>query len=202
MKNIVKWLQSIRQIRAAYAEVHGRKLRLMYPRYFTEKISWRKLFDDNPLFILFSDKLATRDWISDRIGTKYLAPLVWSGTAEAIPFAQFEPPYFLKSSHASGHSIMVTTANLSETEAFQEQAAAWLQIDWFDINGERGYKKIPPRLMVEKALVDENGERPLERKFFVFDGTVTAVNTVFVEDGALRSGAFPYPGLEVPWLAF
>lgn len=190
MQRFRRWLQAVRDVRAAYATAHNRKLSLTSPLSFTEKINWRKLFDDNALFVLFSDKLATRDWVSKRIDTEYLAPLLWTGTPEAIPFDRLEPPYFLKSSHASGQTIMVTKENAHEAEIFRAQAAAWLQIDWFDITGERGYKKIPRRLLIEKALLNEGGDRPLERRFFMFNGKVEVINTVFVENGLLRNGAF------------
>ncbi len=190
MQRIARWLGTIRQFRAAYADAHERKPHLFRPRYFTEKINWRKLFDDRREFISFSDKLATRAWIATRIGEEYLAPLLWTGTAEEIPFDTLAPPYFLKSSHASGQVIMVTGENADRTEDLRTEASNWLTIDWFDVNGERGYKNVPRRLMAEQALLDEEGERPLERRFFVFDGTARIINTTFVEEGRLRSGAF------------
>jgi hypothetical protein len=190
MQRIAHWFETIRQLRAAYADAHGRELHLFRPRYFSEKINWRKLFDDRSEFILFSDKLATREWIVARIGEEYLAPLLWTGTAEEIPFDTLTPPYFLKSSHASGQVIMVTAENAKQIEELRTEASNWLNIDWFDVNGERGYKNVPRRLMAERALLDEDGERPLERRFFVFDGKVRVINTTFVEDGRLRSGAF------------
>ena len=193
MRRITCWLKAVRRIRACYAEAHGRRLKLFWPRRFTEKMQWRKLFDRNPVFALFCDKLATREWIANRIGAEYLAPLLWAGNAEEIPFDVLVPPYFLKSTHASGQVMRVTAEN---ADMLRAQAAGWLQVDWFDVNGEPGYKGLPRRLVAEAVLLGEDGGPPEECRLFVFDGKVAVINTVFVEDGRLRNGAFHTPGWE------
>jgi hypothetical protein len=156
-------------------------------------MQWRKLFDRNELLTVFCDKLATREWIAARIGAEYLATLYWAGGAEEIPFAVLAPPYFLKSSHASGQVMLVTAELAQDSAAIRARAAEWLQINFFDVNGEPGYKRVPRRLMAEKVLLAQDGGPPVERRLFVFDGKVSVINTVFVEDGRLRNGAFHTP---------
>jgi hypothetical protein len=194
MQRILMWLRTIRRVRAVYARAHGRRLRLFRPLRFTEKMQWRKLFDRNELLTVFCDKLATRDWIAARIGAEYLVTLYWAGGAEEIPFAVLAPPYFLKSSHASGQVMLVTAERALDSAAIQACAAKWLQINFFSVGGEPGYKHVPRRLMAEKVLLAQNGGPPEERRLFVFDGKVAVINTVFVEDGQVRNGAFHTPG--------
>ncbi len=160
------------------------------PRRFTEKMQWRKLFDRNPLFTVFCDKLATRAWVAGRIGAQFLAPLVWTGSAEEIPVETLVPPYFLKSTHASGQIMRVTVEEAQNAGVIKEQAAKWLEICYFERSGEPGYKDVPRRLMAEQILLGPNGGPPEERRMFVFDGKVRVINTVFVEDGTVRNGAF------------
>jgi hypothetical protein len=47
--------------------------------------------------------------------------------------------------------------------------------------------------MIEETIVTAEGARPDEIRLFVFDGKVAAINTVFVEDGKIRNGAFHTP---------
>jgi hypothetical protein len=190
MRRLKGWRRAIRRLRATYGQMHGQMPRLFRPRGFSEKIQWRKLFDRNPAFTLFCDKLATRDFVAARIGTEYLVPLYWSGTAGEIPFDTLVPPYFLKSTHASGQVVSVTAAAALDPETLRAQAAAWLQTCYFEQSGEPGYKGVPRRLMAEQTLFAGQGQPPEERRLFVFNGKVAIINTVFVEAGKLRNGAF------------
>ncbi len=189
MRRLSGWRREIHRLRATYKDMHGQMPRLFRPRGFTEKMQWRKLFDRNPAFNLFCDKLATRDFVIARIGAGYAVPLYWTGTAEAIPFDRLTPPYFLKSTHASAQVVSVTEAG-PDPETLRAEAAAWLQTCYFEQSGEPGYKGVPRRLMAEQTLFAGNGQPPEERRLFVFDGKVQVINTVFVEAGKLRNGAF------------
>jgi hypothetical protein len=105
------WLLAIRRIYIAYHEHHGFYPSLMFPIRFTEKMQWRKRFDLNPAYSILCDKLAVRDFVRERVGQELLIPLLWFGDdPSAIPFDTLEPPYILKSSHASGHTIIVGSA--------------------------------------------------------------------------------------------
>ena len=65
--------------------------------------------------------------MKERVGQELLIPLLWFGDdPSAIPFDTLEPPYILKSSHASVHAIIVENkASLDET-AIRETARSWL----------------------------------------------------------------------------
>lgn len=190
MRRVKGWRLAIRRLRATYADMHGQMPRLFRPRGFTEKMQWRKLFDRNPAFTLFCDKLATRDFVAARVGTAFLVPLYWTGTTEEIPFDTLVPPYFLKSTHASGQVVSVSADAVPDPEILRATASAWLQTCYFEQSGEPGYKGVPRRLMAEQTLFAGEGQPPEERRLFVFDGKVAVINTVFVEAGKLRNGAF------------
>ncbi|MEO6209258.1 MAG: ATP-grasp fold amidoligase family protein [Gemmatimonadaceae bacterium] len=178
------------RLRRAYSGKHGRAPRLLRPRRFTEKIQWRKLFDFNPLFATLCDKIAVRDYIAERVGPEHLIPLLWSGAPADIPFDAIARPYFLKSSHSSGQVIMIGREDVLDATAIRERAARWLTINHGLAYDEPGYAPVPPRLMIEQTVTTADGARPDELRFFVFDGKVAVINTVFVEDGRIRSGAF------------
>ena len=193
MRRIIRWCRSIRDIREAYQVAHGRWPRLVRPRRFTEKMQWRKLFDPNPQLTVFCDKLATRELIAARLGPQYLAPLCWTGSAETLPLDTLAPPYFLKSTHASGQVMLVTAELTRDPDAIKARAAAWLKHCFSTEHGESGYKDVPRRLLAEQQLLAADGGPPEERRLFVFNGKVTVINSVFVEDGRVRNGAFHTP---------
>jgi teichuronopeptide biosynthesis TupA-like protein len=188
---IAQWLSAIARVKARYVDLHGRHPNIWAPRRFTEKMQWRKLFEMDPRYALFCDKLAVRAFIASRIGDDYLAPLIWSGASAAeIPFDRLAAPYVLKSNNAAGQTIMIGVGDAVPHEVLRARAAEWLT-DSFGVRVEEpGYLGVPPRLLVEKTLTADEGERPEEVRLFVFDGKVAVINTVFIEEDRIRNGAF------------
>jgi hypothetical protein len=178
------------RVRRGYTKAHGRAPRLLAPRRFTEKMQWRKIFDLNPAFPTLCDKLAVREFIAERVGDEHLIPLLWSGGAAEIPFDRVAPPFFLKSTHASGQVIMVGRDDVPDAAAIRACTEGWLATNYGAAHDEPGYEPVPPRLMIERTVTTVNGGRPDEIRLFVFDGKVAVINTVFVEQGRIRNGAF------------
>jgi hypothetical protein len=177
----------------AYVRAHGRVPRLLSPRRFSEKMQWRKLFDFNPVFPILCDKIAVRDFIAARVGDEHLIPLLWTGTPAEIPFDRVAPPFVLKSTHASGHVVIVGRDDHPDRTVIRARAEKWLGTNYGAARNEPGYEPVPPSLMIEKMVTTTDGDRPDEIRLFVFDGKVTVINTVFVEDGKVRNGAFHTP---------
>ena len=106
-----EWHRAIARVRGDFCHYHGVSPRLFTPQTFSEKVQWRKLFDLDPQFGVFSDKLRVRDYISERAGPDVLPPLLWVGDdPDAVPFENFRLPYVVKSTHASGQTLIVTDA--------------------------------------------------------------------------------------------
>ena len=91
-----------------YFEKTGETLNLDNPRTFNEKIQWLKLYDSTPIKTLLADKYAVRGWIKEKIGAKYLVPLlgVWD-SFDDINFNTLPERFVLKCNHGSGYNIIV-----------------------------------------------------------------------------------------------
>jgi hypothetical protein len=85
---------------------------------------------------------------------------------------------------------LIGTDDEVQRDVLRAQAAEWLTQRYGALADEPGYVPVPPRLMVEQTVMTDAGERPDEIRLFVFDGKVAVANTVFVEDGRIRNGAF------------
>ena len=194
VRQLRDWYRAVRRIRQKYRQTHGRALALFRPHRFTEKIQWRKLFDLDPIYAIFCDKLAVRDYIAMRVGTELLLPLLWTGTDPGdLPFDDLDPPYVIKSTHASGHTLIVGARDGLDVAQARETMRGWLSQDYGASADEPGYTPVPRCLMVERQVFGPNGERPLERRMFVFGGRVRIINTIVVIDDAVRNGAFHTP---------
>lgn len=188
------WRRAIQRTRLKYRGAHGRRLALFRPRRFTEKVQWRKLFDLDPIYATFCDKLAVRDFIAARIGTECLVPLLWRGDdPDDVPFDSLDPPYVIKSTHASAQVLIVRSRDGIDVANMRDTMRTWLGQCYGTLTDELGYAPVPRRLMVERHLFDADGAPPLERRMFVFDGRVRFINTVVVIDGKVRNAAFHTP---------
>jgi hypothetical protein len=77
-----------------HPRLHGKFLRRMrrvpdvaLPRDYTDRMLWRKLFDRNPLFVTFADKLATKDWVAARCPDLPMPATLWAGEITLFPAA-------------------------------------------------------------------------------------------------------------------
>jgi hypothetical protein len=196
------WLRAIRRIYITYHNSYGFYPSLIFPARYTEKMQWRKLFDLNPVFSVLCDKLAVRDFVRERVGQELLIPLLWFGDdPSAIPFDTLEPPYILKSSHASGHAIIVENkASLDET-TIRETARNWLTWNHGKALDEPGYIHVPHALLIEKLLLNGDGSTPLEHKVLVFDGVARVILTVTVsaKNRARFESYHTADWIELPW---
>jgi hypothetical protein len=194
-------LQDIRKVRTHYRLAFGRNLNLLRPKYFSEKIQWRKLFDLNPLYSVLVDKIAVRDFITSRVGAEYVVPLLWSGDSpEDIPFDQLKPPYILKCNHGSGFNIIVNDEASLDREKTRETLRKYLNRGYGWFFREPAYFLIRPRLLAEPLMLEPDGKPPRERKIHVFDGYARVIWTIFVDATRARFHAFHTRDWEpLPW---
>jgi TupA-like ATPgrasp len=195
------WLLAIRRVYLTYHNCHGFYPSIMFPVRFTEKIQWRKLFDLNPIYSILCDKLAVRDFVRERVGSDLLVPLLWSGDdPDAIPFDSIEPPYIIKSSHATGHTIIFEDKALLDKQAIRETARSWLSQCHGTRADEPGYVHVPHALMLERLLSNKDGSPPREHKIFVFHGRVRVIQSLTVSADRARFVSHHTPDwIELPW---
>jgi TupA-like ATPgrasp len=169
------WRRIIRKLRRTYQNDVGPSPRFFRPRRFTEKMQWRKLFDLDPMFTVFSDKVAVRKYIADCVGSDALVPLLWLGSdPAAIPFDRLRPPYIIKCTHGSGWNITVRDERALDRDAVRATLATWLATDYGSWSMEPGYCAVPRGLLVEPLLTYRGGYLP-EYRFFMFDGALRRV---------------------------
>jgi hypothetical protein len=186
------WMQQISKIRQDFMSSMGRLPVLFRPQCFTDKMQWRKLFELEPVFANVSCKIAAREYVTARIGPNRQAELLWSGAdPEAIPFDDLIPPYVIKSSHASGHVIVVRAGETVDRDAIRRAARGWLAHCHGTAMSEPAYIHLPRRVIIERLLMMPDGSPPIERCVMVFNGRAEFIQTRgFAADGSLRSAGF------------
>lgn len=150
----------------------GYELNLKSPKTFNEKISWLKLNDKSELHTLAADKFKVRQYIEEKIGGKYLIPLLYHTknpkeiTAENLP----DTPFIIKTNHNSSGGFIVKNKNMVNWNRIRFDLKKLLRENYFYSTREWQYKNIEPRIIVEQLLTDDNGNIPYDYKLHCFNG--------------------------------
>ncbi|MEG1756560.1 MAG: ATP-grasp fold amidoligase family protein [Clostridia bacterium] len=163
-------------LRLLYRGCTGKRLHLNPPVTMNEKLQWMKLYDHNPLYPTLVDKIAVRDYVTEKVGAQVLVPLlgIWDSVDE-IDFSALPKRFVLKCTHDSGGVRVCAdkaTFDCAEAKAF---LCAHLNRRYYTAGREWPYKNLTPRVMAEAFIGDENGNAPDDLKFYCFDGVVRAI---------------------------
>ena len=162
-----------------FRHAHGRLPRLLSPQSFTEKVTYRMLFDRRSLLAQFADKYAVRDYVAARLGEEVLPRLHHVTTDPAdLPFDALPPRFVVKPTHGSNWVRAVTDAPRLDRAELVATCRAWLAQSYDRVWRERIYRTVVPRIIVEEYIDDGTGDLPIDYKFFVFDGRVALVQVV------------------------
>ena len=149
----------------------NKKLNLLNPSTFNEKLQWLKLHDRNPLYTSYVDKYEVREFIEKTIGKEYLVPLLGVyDKVEDIDFSLLPNQFVLKPTHTSGNVIICrdkTELNIVETK---KTLIKWLKREYFWYQREWPYKNIKPRIICEQLIKTNDGKPPKDYKIFCFYG--------------------------------
>ncbi len=153
---------------------NGYKLNLENPMRFNEKTAYRHLYDKNPLLQTIVDKYAVREYVKEKIGEKYLIPIIdIYNSEEEIDFDKLPKNYILKSTHGSGQNIIYKDGksdySVSEIKGFIKK---W-RVEKYRFQSLISFvQQIKRRIIIEELLVDSSNKIPNDYKCFVFDGKV------------------------------
>lgn len=168
---LMRWRNTSRYLRAI-----GRAPNYIEPRFYSEKMQYRKLFDRNPFFNICCDKLAARALVEKAdYGLKFPA-ILWEGDdPDRIPFDDFTVPYIIKPNARSGAYVAVTAGRQIDQAKVRRDCRHWLDKPFGQLSAEWGYRDVPRRLYVEALLpADSESDSPFpdDYKFIVIGGRV------------------------------
>lgn len=145
---------------------------LANPVYFGEKIQWLKIYGNLEKYTNLVDKYLVRDYIKEKIGTKYLVSLlgVFDNPKE-INFEKLPNQFVIKLNTGSGFNIIVTDKQKINSDKIIKQLNKWMKLNYYKIKKEPQYKNIQKKIIIEEYISDKNGELN-DYKFFCFNGKV------------------------------
>ena len=150
----------------------GKKLHLINPIDFNEKIQWIKLFDRNPLMCICADKYSMKEWVEKNRGNNqvYTAKTlgIWEDTEEIV-INNLPSKFVLKCTHDSGSVIICNNKSMFDLEDAKKRLSESIKKSYFPLGREWCYKNITPRIIAEEYIDAKDGDL-FDYKFFCFNG--------------------------------
>lgn len=144
------------------------------PQTFNEKLQWLKMYDHNPEYTKMVDKVAAKQYVTQKLGEEYIIPTlgVWE-RAEDIDWDLLPNQFVLKCNHDSGGLVICKDKLQLDKKAAIEKLKNSLKTDFYKIGREWPYKNVPRNILAEKFMSPAPNESDLhDYKFFCFNGEV------------------------------
>jgi hypothetical protein len=158
-------------LKLQYRCFFNKKLNLINPKSFNEKLQWLKLYDRKPEYIKMVDKHEVKKYVTDIIGKEYIIPTlgIWDNFDD-IDFDKLPMQFVLKCTHDSGSTIICRDKSKFNFNSAKNKISKFLLKNPYLPGREWVYKGVKPRIIAEKFML--NGDDPVlnDYKFFCFDG--------------------------------
>jgi hypothetical protein len=173
------------ELRWRFRRANGHRPSLDPPRSFNDHMLIRILWERDPRFREYCDKLAMRALVQRVLGVEHVLPIlgVWTDP-EIIDWSALPERFVLKSSHGSGYVALVRGLAERDISKLTSKARDWLATDFYDTSLEWGYRGIPRRILAEPLFRGPGGSLLIEAEVYTFGGVAALVRLVRGEKGA------------------
>lgn len=158
----LKWMYLLRM---------HKRLDIINPQTYSEKLQWLKLHFFNSTHSIFVDKNEVKKYIAEKIGEEYVVRSygVWD-SFEDIDFDVLPEKFVLKCTHDSGSYYIVKDKSKMNYDEARRKINKGLRRCYFKRYRETPYKYLKPRVIAEEFLPTTDGEVLTDYKFFCFGG--------------------------------
>lgn len=143
------------------------------PMTFSEKVLWLKLYHEDPLITVCSDKRKGKEYIDTVLGSGYTVPVLkeYDNVCD-IDFDELPDKFVLKVNWCTGYNIIVTDKSAVNIEEVKAKLDYW-KLPWkasYFGSFNWGYKEMKPIVFAEEYI--DIPDNTTEYKLFCFNGIV------------------------------
>lgn len=154
-----------------YKKTLDRVANFRHPHDLNEKIQWLMFFTNTSLWTLLADKYAVREYVRNRIGEKYLIPLLGRWTsAKDIDFDSLPEKFVIKPNNGSYDTVICKNKQSINIDNIRTKMEYSLSHKFGYENAEPHYLKIPPCIIAEKLLETDEVGGLKDYKIWCFGG--------------------------------
>lgn len=141
------------------------------PQSFNQKLQWMKLYDRNPLYSKYADKVDVREFVAATIGDQYLIPSIGVyDRAEDIDYDTLPDRFVLKCNHGAKYNVICKDKSKLDIPATNASLNKWLNEKFWHQKREYHYKAIKPRILCEQYMEDAETGGLNDYKVFMIAG--------------------------------
>jgi hypothetical protein len=174
MRKILNKLDDKTYLSLRYKYATGKTVHWKHPKEFNEKLLWLMVYDHNPKYCTFVDKLEVKKYVAETIGSEYVIPLLAVGDRfEDIDFDSLPNQFVVKCNHDSGGIVICKDKQNFDYETAKNLINSHIEMDFFYKTREWPYKDIKRKVIVEKYMEDHSEDSDGELKdykFYCFNG--------------------------------
>jgi hypothetical protein len=169
------------------------------PTKYHEMMFWRRIFDHNPLFVTFCDKLATKEYVKSIVPEAELPETLWVGRdVGEIPESLRNSDAVLKANHGSSFNHFGGVGG-RESKELRRKTKEWLRTDYGRSKHEWGYFQARRLLFLERCLQCPDGEKLVDVSVRCSNGkAILASAATDNKTAAKRFGYFDVDGNRCP----
>ena len=175
MRKITRNWSDEKYIKANYWWCTCKRLDLVNPKRYTEKLQWLSLNDHSEIRTIATDKYLVREYIAEVMKKNnlpdILIPLLGVfDKAEDINWNELPNAFVMKANHGSGWNILVKDKKTLDKKETEKKLNNWLNDSYYNYGREHQYKTIIPKIVCEDFLLNKDGSEIFDYKFMCFNG--------------------------------
>jgi hypothetical protein len=142
------------------------------PRSFSEKVTWRILYDRRPLLAWTCDKLLAKEYVNGLQLDVVVPDVLWTGIdVRELARESVSGRWVLKPNHASGRYVIFGEGSILDTKPLEARLTGALDDAQGEVLREWAYTQAKRLLLLERRIEGESQDAPpLDYKVFVFHG--------------------------------
>lgn len=169
--NNVQKISPVLSVKLLYWKITKKRLNLVKPKTFDEKIQWLKFYWQDPLVVKCGDKYTVRDYVREKGLDNILTKLYGSyDMPNELEYEKYPQKYVIKTSNSCKTIIIVDEKNGIDKKEIEKKLRTWQKLDYSKMSIEPHYAKMYPKIIVEEFLDDGTGIFPIDYKIFCFNG--------------------------------
>ncbi len=139
------------------------------PTTYQEKVQFRKLYGNHAFYALVADKYRVRNYVASRVGEQHLIPLLGAYTRlEQSIFEALPQQFIIKANHGCKWNEIVYDKRTLDIQNTCRRFNRLCKRRYGWDAGERHYNFIPPMIVIEELLRDDDGGLPWDYSFFCY----------------------------------
>lgn len=158
-------------LKIRFKQIFDKKLNLVNPQTYNEKLQWLKLYYRKDIMHLMVDKVKAKVYVQKQIGNEFIIPTlgVWSSFDE-INFDVLPNQFVLKTNHDSRGTVICKDKKMLDLIHVKSKLTKSLKNNYYVSGREWAYKDIQPKILAEPYMEDYKTKELRDYKIFCFNG--------------------------------